>query len=524
MSWTPPQRLVHDSLLAAAEAHTEQTAVVDELGRRTFEELTDDALRIARLLQDEGLQRGDRVAVFLDNTGDCVAAIFGTLLAGGVFMVVNAQTKAPKLAFVLEDSEARFLLAEAHSASVVSDALRGRDGHLRVLARHTREWGVSEYPDLHEAMRAAEPARAVPSTIPLDLATLVYTSGTTGQPKGVMLSHQALVFTAGSIAEYLRLGGDDRILSVLPLAFTYGLSQLLVTVRIGATLLLERSFAFPAKTLERLREEQATVFPAVPTVYATLLAMEHPEPYEHVRCLTNAAAGLPPTFHAGINRLFPNAHLYRMYGQTECVRVCYLEPELVDARPTSVGRAIPGTEAFVLDERGDPVGPGETGILHVRGPHLMMGYWRDAVATQRMLKQGPFPGERMLSTNDHFTADDDGLLYFVGRSDDVIKTRGEKVSAVEVENALHTIDGVGQAAVVGVPDELLGQAIKAFIVLEESVTLTEAEILLALRSRLESYMVPKEVVLVDELPHTESGKVRKRSLLEEPVPPTTRGS
>lgn len=153
----------------------------------------------------------------------------------------------------------------------------------------------------------------------------------------------------------------------------------------------------------------------------------------------------------------------------------------------------------------------------------MMGYWRDAVATQRMLKEGPFPGERMLSTNDHFAADDEGLLYFVGRSDDVIKTRGEKVSAVEVENALHTIDGVGQAAVVGVPDELLGQAIKAFIVLDESVTLTEAEILLALRSRLENFMVPKEVVLVDELPHTESGKVRKRSLLEEPVPPTTRG-
>jgi len=385
----------------------------------------------------------------------------------------------------------------------------------RVFSTPASEAAI-RFPDLHQAMAATEPVPARSRTIPLDLAALVYTSGTTGNPKGVMLSHQALVFTVGSIAEYLRLDAGDRILNVLPFAFTYGLSQLLLAARLGATLLLERSFAFPAKTLERMRKEQPTVFPAVPTVYATLLAMDHPTTYDSVRCLTNAAAGLPPALHRGIRRLFPNALLYRMYGLTECVRVCFLDPGLIDDKPTSVGCPIPGTDAFVLREDGRHAAPGETGVLHVRGPHLMMGYWRDPQSTAYMLRNGPFPGERTLCTHDHFTVDEEGFLYFVGRTDDIIKTRGEKVSVVEVENVLHAMDGIRQAAVVGVPDDLLGQAIRAYIVLEEGADLTEREVLRFARSKLENFRVPKDVVFLDELPHTDSGKVMKRSLVEDP--------
>jgi acyl-coenzyme A synthetase/AMP-(fatty) acid ligase len=202
-----------------------------------------------------------------------------------------------------------------------------------------------------------------------------------------------------------------------------------------------------------------------------------------------------------------------MYGQTECVRVSYLEPELVEAKPTSVGRAIPGTEALVLDENGEPVAPGETGVLHVKGPHLMMGYWGDSALTKDWLRTAPDSGERMLCTHDLFTIDDEGLLYFIGRTDDIVKTRGEKVSTIEVENVLHGLQGVSQAAVVGVPDDLLGEALRAYVVLEGSAVLTEEEILRFARSKLENLMVPREVVVLDELPLTESGKVRKGSLL-----------
>lgn len=502
--------LVFESLLASAEAAPDKEAVVDEFGPRTYAQLADEALRIAQLLRDEGIAPGDRVAIQLDNTADCAAAIFGTLLAGGVIMVVNPQTKATKLALMLDDSEASFLLTEGHAAAIAADALERSSSSVRAFTtRSTTE--ASPFPDLNDALAATEPATSMPPTSPTDLAALVYTSGTTGRPKGVMLSQRSLVFVVGSIAEYLRLDADDRILSVLPLAFTYGLSQLLLTTLLGATLLIERSFAFPARTLQRMRAGRATVFPAVPTVYATLIGMEHGAPYESVRCLTNAAAGLPPAFHEPIRELFPNGRLYRMYGLTECVRVCYLEPDLIDVKPTSVGRAIPGTEAFVLDDDGKPVAPGQTGVLHVRGPHLMTGYWRDGAATDHMLKGGG----NVLCTHDNFTVDEDGLLYFVGRTDDIIKTRGEKVSAVEVENVLHAIDGVKQAAVVGVPDDLLGQAVRAYIVLDDGAEQTEHDILRVVRAQLENFMVPKEVVFVAELPHTESGKVQKRRLVED---------
>jgi long-chain acyl-CoA synthetase len=502
--WEPPQRLVHESLLASAAALPDKQAVVDEYGGRTYAELADDALRFARLLQDSGLERGDRVALYLDNTALCASAIFGVLLAGGVFTFVNPQTKADKLAFILDDSEASFLVAEAHSAGIADEAA--------ARARHVERVFTTD--GFHEAIASvpAEPRAA--GTIPTDLATLVYTSGTTGEPKGVMHSHGGLVFSVESIAEYLGLGQDDRILSVLPMAFTYGLSQLLLVTRLGATLSLERSFTFPAKTLARLRDERATVFPAVPTVYATIISMSADTTYPSVRCLTNAAAGLPPALHEGLRRVFPNAALYRMYGQTECIRVCYLDPDLIDAKPTSVGKAIPGTEAFVFGDDGQQVEPGQTGVLHVRGPHLMMGYWRAPELTLDKLKEGPYPGERTMSTHDHFTVDADGDLYFVDRSDDIIKTRGEKVSSVEVENVLHSLDGVHQAAVVGVPDELLGQAVKAFVVLEDGAALTERELIRACQARLENFMVPRDVVFVSELPHTESGKIRKKSLLE----------
>ncbi|MEN3310910.1 MAG: hypothetical protein V7645_239 [Actinomycetota bacterium] len=507
-----PQRLVHDSLFRSAEAAPRRDAIVDEFATSTYEELVDEALRVATLLQHEGLQQGDRVALYLDNTARCAAAIFGTLIAGGVFVGVNPQTKAEKLAFILADSGAAFLLAEGHSANVAAAAVAQRGSGSRVFATST-SGAAPDFPSLEAALAATEPRPATSTTLPSDLAALVYTSGTTGRPKGVMLSHQGLVFVIGSIAEYLRLDADDRILSVLPLAFTYGLSHLLLAVRLGGTLLLERTFAFPGRTLERMHSERATVFPAVPTMYATLLGMKHSRTYDSVRCLTNAAAGLPPAFHDGIQRLFPNAQLYRMYGQTECVRASYLEPELLETKPTSVGKAIPGTEVLVLDEKSQPVAAGETGVLHVSGPHLMMGYWGDPALTEEWLKRRPDLDELMLCTQDHFTVDEEGFLYFVGRTDDIVKTRGEKVSTIEVENVLHDLKGVSQAAVVGVPDDLLGEALRAYVVLEQGAALTEEDILRFARSKLENFMLPREVVLLDELPHTESGKIRKGSLL-----------
>jgi long-chain acyl-CoA synthetase len=500
VTWQPPQRLLHESLLAAAAESPGKPALVADKRSWSYAELEDATRRLARVLQDDGLERGDRVVIFMDNTAECAIAIFGTLVAGGVFVVANPQTKADKLKYMLEDSEAAFLLTEESLSRVWRDAVDG------VAARVVSDVGA--------VLTDATPEPRDVGAIPKDLAALIYTSGSTGNPKGVMMAHENMVFAAGSIAQYLRLSTDDRILNVLPLAFDYGLYQLLMAMRVGGTLVLERSFAFPAQTLKRIEEEQVTVFPGVPTVFATLLSTKTRTPHRSVRRVTNTAAALPPAFHDGLHELFPNALIFRMYGLTECKRVSYLEPELVDEKPTSVGRPIPGTEAFVLDEEGRPVKPGETGILYVRGPHVMAGYWRSPELSAHMLKEGPVPGERMLCTHDNFTVDEDGFLYFVGRTDDIIKTRGEKVSPIEVENALHAIEGVREAAVLGFPDEILGEAIRAYVVLDEGAELDGHEIIAACRTRVESFMVPKEVVLVDDLPKTDTGKVRKKSLRE----------
>ena len=509
-------RLLHEALLVSAHDVPDKVALVTDEERVTYRELLDRSLRFARALQARGVNRGDRVAVFLENGVAAAVGIYGTLLAGGAFIVINPQTKAAKLAYVLADAGASAIVTDGRLARVVEAAAETVPSLHTVVqvagADDPREGVVAL-----ETMLAETPPEPYPrGVIPLDLAALVYTSGSTGNPKGVMLSHQNMVFAQGSLVEYLRLSRDDRILNVLPLAFDYGLYQLLMAVRLGATLVLETSFSFPARVIQRVQEEQVTVFPGVPTVFATLLSLhrERPVSMPSVRRFTNTAAHLPDDYVPGMLAMSPDALIFRMYGLTECKRVCYLEPELVLEKPSSVGKAIPGTEAFVLDADGQRVPPGVTGTLYVRGPHVMMGYWNLPQETAHMLRPGPYPGERMLCTHDLFRVDHQGFLYFVGRSDDIIKSRGEKVSPVEVENVLASIPGVREAAIVGVEDGLLGQAIRAFVVLDQGATMGEREFRRACMARMENFMVPRDVVFIDELPKTDSGKVRRKSLLD----------
>jgi acyl-coenzyme A synthetase/AMP-(fatty) acid ligase len=232
-----------------------------------------------------------------------------------------------------------------------------------------------------------------------------------------------------------------------------------------------------------------------------------------IRRITNTAAALPAASIPTLQEIFPNALVFKMYGLTECKRVCYLEPELIDKKPQSVGKAIPGTETFVLDSVGKPVNPGEIGVLHVRGPHVMAGYWKRPEMTDKMLKPGLHPGERILCTHDWFKTDEDGDLYFVGRNDDIIKTRGEKVSPTEVENVLHhAVPHVREAVIVGKTDDVLGQAIWAYLVLEEGASLDEKQVKRICLANLENFMVPQRVFFLPEMPKTANGKIDRKLL------------
>jgi acyl-CoA synthetase (AMP-forming)/AMP-acid ligase II len=515
---TRQQQLLREGLIKSTALHPEKTALVVEGKQYTYGRLLDTAYRIAGALSERGLQRGDRVAVYMDNTWPCIVSIYGTLLAGGVFLMINPQTKAEKLHYVLQDSEAKFLMTDSHLSGQCVRAVHDLPVLQAVIASGTVPFARQppvEVESFDSVVQESTPLTEPGFVIPNDLAALIYTSGSTGNPKGVMQTHQAMVFAAWSLIEYLRLAEHDRILLVLPLAFDYGLYQLLMAMKLGATLIVERSFTFPGHIYKKIREEEVTVFPGVPTIFATMISGNQKKKlvFPGITRITNTAAALPADFISQLHEIFPNALIYKMYGLTECKRVSYLEPELVDEKPASVGKAIPGTEVFLRSPDGDEVPAGEPGILHVRGPHIMVGYWKRPDLSAEMLKPGFLPGERILCTGDWFIQDEEGFLFFSGRSDDIIKTRGEKVSPLEVEQTLHGIAGIKEAVVVGIDDLQLGQAVQAFVVLQDGSDLTDRKIKKICLAGLENFMVPQSVVILDKLPKTANGKVDKKLLL-----------
>ena len=510
-SWSP--RILSDFLDRSARVNPDRPAIVAGDDALTYASFRDRCGRLACALRDRGVERGDRVAIFLDNSPDCAVAIYGALLAGAVFVVINPQTRTDKLRYILNDCGAAILVSDVRLQAVFEPAMEEVESLRGALAAGA-EAADAHIEDLQAALDAAEPGDPAPVAIPVDLAGLIYTSGSTGLPKGVMMTHQAMVFATGSLTQYLRLDASDRILCVLPLAFDYGLYQLLMSVALGATLVLERSFVFPKPIFEAVERHAVTVFPGVPSIFATLVTLHGRSPlcFPGVRRVTNTAAALPPDQIPVLQEIFPQALIFKMYGLTECKRVSYLEPELLAEKPASVGRAIPGTEVYLLSEDDQPVAAGEAGILHVRGPHVMKGYWNDPERTARMLRPGPWPGEYVLRTGDVFRQDEEGFLYFQGRSDDIIKSRGEKVSPREVENVLYGIEGVHEAIVIGVPDPILGEAVRALIVRKADGRPDRKEVLRTCREHLEGLMVPREVVFVDEFPHTTNGKIDRKAL------------
>lgn len=509
--------LLQDHLLklGATQSTRNRVALIADGKTYTFEQLLNVSLQMAASLQARGVRRGDRVAIQLENSWIAAASIYGTLLAGGVFVLINPQTKAEKLEFLLRDCSARVLVTDLPLQPIFLAAIDRLAEPPAVLCSGLPSKTKQAEP-LESTLATTSPIIAHSTTIPLDLAALIYTSGSTGTPKGVMQTHQSMLFTIGSLIEYLRLTENERICCVLPLSFDYGLYQLLMAIALGACLVLERSFTFLGQLMRHMTDEHVTVFPGVPTIFATLLAAHRRAPlcFPSITRVTNTTADLPDAFVTEMRTIFPNALIYKMYGLTECKRVSYLEPELLDSKPGSVGKPIPGTEAYLLTSDGKPAPPGTTGILYVRGPHVMAGYWNRPDLTEQTLKPGILPGERVLCTHDLFRMDEDGYLYFIGRTDDIIKTRGEKVSPTEVENALHRIPGVREAAVIGVPSQHLGQAVCAYVVLDPSSHLTIQSIRTESSKFLESYMVPNEVIFCDHLPRSLNGKVDRRTLLE----------
>ncbi len=513
-------KLLHDFLSLTAQSYPDKTALICGDQRITYSELDKRSNQLANMLHQNGIKRNDRVVILLDNSIEVVVSLFAILKNNSVFIILSNSTKSRNLNYILKDSAASLLITDIKRKNIVDEVLSDPEINCNVLwIDGKREFQFRfQQSDLFWDDIADYQFTLFTSDrcIDTDIAALIYTSGTTGRSKGIICTHKSMVSAAQSIIQYLENTSDEIILSVLPLSFDYGLYQVLMSIIFGGTVIIRNSFLFVNEILNDIQKYNVTGFPIVPTILTMLLNLKDLSKFDFstVRYMTNTGAALPVEHIKRIRSIFPEIKFFSMYGLSECKRVLYLPPDELDRRPGSVGKAIPNCEVFIVDENNEVVSSGTVGELVVRGSNLMSGYWNAPELTEKKFRPGKFGFEKWLYTGDYFKQDEDGYLYFVGRIDEMIKCKGERVSPREVEETICELKGVAEAAVVGVDDVMLGQAVKAFVVLSPGSNLISNEISKYCANSLEDFKIPKYVEIVTSLPKSPNGKVDKKSLLK----------
>jgi acyl-CoA ligase (AMP-forming) (exosortase A-associated) len=461
--------------------------------------------------------RAERVAVYLEKRPQTVIALFGAAAAGVAFVPVNPLLKAPQVAYILRDCNVRVLVTSRERFAVLREALHECADLKHVVLVN----GEGDSSRAHFAVHRWDdvlgaPARAGHRVIDTDMAAILYTSGSTGNPKGVVLSHRNMVAGAESVATYLDITGQDRVLAVLPLSFDYGLSQLTTAFLKGAAVVLINHL-FPRDVVKAVMQERITGLAAVPPLWMQLAALDWPRPCS-LRYLTNSGGAMPRTTVDALRRVLPDAQLFLMYGLTEAFRSTYLPPSELERRPDSMGRAIPNAEVMVVRPDGSRCAPNEPGELVHRGALVSLGYWNDPAKTAERFKPVPGHGaglplaEMAVWSGDTVRMDEEGYLYFIGRSDDMIKVSGYRVSPTEVEEAVHATGMVTEAAAFGVPHPALGQAIVLLAVPREPGLASDA-LLKECQRRLPAWMVPGHIGLRSEaFPRNPNGKIDRKLL------------
>ncbi|QCP14834.1 acyl-CoA ligase (AMP-forming), exosortase A system-associated [Pseudoduganella umbonata] len=514
--------LIQDFIFRSAGRNPGAEALVHGSRRLNYGELAELVQRTAAALLASGLERGERVAVYMEKNVENVGAMFGAAAAGGVFVPVNPLLKPEQVTYILADCNVRVLVTTIDRLKLLAEVLPAcRDLRLVVAVG-----GGNSLPAVHNVEvlswdaaidRGLGEMRTPPRTIDGDMAAILYTSGSTGKPKGVVLSHRNMVAGAQSVASYLENTPQDRILAVLPLSFDYGLSQLTTAFHAGATAVLINHL-LPRDVLNAVVAERITGLAAVPPLWIQLAPLAWPGDCT-LRYLTNSGGAMQrPTLDA-LRRALPNARPFLMYGLTEAFRSTYLPPEELDRRPDSMGKAIPNAEVLVLRPDGTECAPHEPGELVHRGALVSLGYWNDPGKTAERFKPvaprhyGLPLVELAVWSGDTVRRDEDGFLYFISRNDEMIKTSGYRVSPTEVEEVVYAREHVAEAAALGVKHPVLGQAIVVIAFPREGAALTAGDLLAACKPHLPAYMLPQKVVIAgSSLPRNPNGKIDRKLL------------
>jgi len=503
----------HEILESRSQTVADAPALTYKAATLSYGELWDAAKQCGSALSGLGLQREDRVAVFLEKRPETVTAFLGASVAGGAFVPVNPLLKPLQVAHILTDCSARVLVTSAARLELLRGVLAQCPDleHVVVVDGPTAAvdgFTTHVWADLLAEATATPP----PLGIDLDVAAILYTSGSTGLPKGVVLSHRNLVVGAQSVSQYLGNTADDVILSVLPLSFDAGLSQVTTGLYVGAHVVL-LNYLVPADVPRACARWKVTGLTCVPPLWIQIADLEWPEEARtSLRYFANTGGRMPKTVLDRLRSVFETASPYLMYGLTEAFRSTYLDPAEVDRRPDSIGKAIPNAEIVVVRPDGSACEPGEPGELVHRGALVSLGYWGDPERTAQRFRPvpGPTTGRRLpelaVWSGDTVVADEEGFLYFVGRVDEMIKTSGYRVSPTEVEEAALQTQLAVDAVAFGVDDSRLGQRIVLVVAPRPGAVLDPDELLDALRSTLPAFMVPAEVVVMESIPTSPNGK------------------
>ncbi len=498
----------------AAEKYPDKKAIWYQDNWMTFLEIDQASNQLANYLRKSGVKRGDRVAILYENSFNYVIGYYAILKAGGVTVALNTETTVDSLKYLLTNSGAKGIISNNRFSKYLMPALTDVPAlDVAILDQDD----ISEYEKikhlvparLTDVLKSESKSHPGVRCIDIDLASIVYTSGSTGKPKGVTLSHLNIISNTRSIVEYLKLSPDDRIMDVLPFYYIYGKSLLNTHFFVGGSVVIDNRFAFPNVILETMKKTEVTGFSGVPSTFMILLNKSSVRNYKfsHLRYLTQAGGPMAPSVQKEVVNVFSPAQLYVMYGATEAsARLSYLDPADLPRKWGSIGKAIPNVDLFVADNLGNPLPPEEVGEIVARGSNFMQGYWKDSEETSRVMRNG------LYYTGDIGKMDEEGFVYVVGRSKDMVKVGGERVSAKEVEEALLELDGIHEIAIIGVEDDILGEAMKAYIVLNPGSDLEEADVLSYGKAKLPSYKVPKFVEFMDNLPKNKSGKIMKTRL------------
>lgn len=520
--------LVHHLLADSAARTPDAPCILDGDHVTTFAALDDEVGRLAGGLVRLGVGFGDRVAVHLGKTREEAASMLAASRADAVFVNINTQLRGPQVRHILSDSGAVVLITHRGRLRGLTEALAGLPS-LKALIIVGGDRGVPKdavpeglpWVPWDEAVAGDPPPPTHRRRVETDPAGIIYTSGSSGAPKGVVVSHRNVVCGAGSVSSYVRNTPDDVILSVLPFSFDYGMNQLMCALRVGCALALCR-YLGPGDILEAAKRHRATGLAGIPPIWSALLQLDwDADAFAHLRYITNSGGAFPVEHVRAYRERLPHTQVFLMYGLTEAFRSTYLDPAQVDVRPDSMGKAIPDAEIVLVDDDDQLCGPGEIGQLVHRGPLVALGYWNDPVRTAERFRPDPLAPkglqveQKVVYSGDYVRMDAEGYLYFVGRRDMMIKTSGFRVSPDEVEAFFYDSGLVRDAVALGLPDPDLGQRIRLIAAPAAGQTVTAEQLIAAVQRQMPSYMVPKEVELRDSLPRNANGKLDRARLARE---------